>query len=212
MYGKITIDIAVVKIDGKSYCSLSIQDDDQATEEYPTKTYKELSYRCVRNLKNITSEINDFLKAEGSLSNTDKYEENTYRYFTNTYLNPKAIRANVTLPLGSNHTHLDEENRLPMKFQVGTRSAEKVIWGNEVKCPSGWRLPNQRELSIIAFHRHDNTSEEGSLHSATKSGLYDQSGLEDRRAYYVNSNNVVLRFLSDKLKANYRCVKDEIEK
>ena len=27
MYGKITIDIAVVKIDGKSYCSLSIQDD-----------------------------------------------------------------------------------------------------------------------------------------------------------------------------------------
>ena len=184
----------------------------QATEEYPTKTYKELSYRCVRNLKNITSEINDFLKAEGSLSNTDKYEENTYRYFTNTYLNPKAIRANVTLPLGSNHTHLDEENRLPMKFQVGTRSAEKVIWGNEVKCPSGWRLPNQRELSIIAFHRHDNTSEEGSLHSATKSGLYDQSGLEDRRAYYVNSNNVVLRFLSDKLKANYRCVKDEIEK
>lgn len=183
----------------------------QATEEYPTKTYKELSYRCVRNLKNITSEINDFLKAEGSLSNTG-YEANTYEYFTNTYLNPKAIRANVTLPLGSNHTHLDEENRLPMKFQVGTRSAEKVIWGNEVKCPSGWRLPNQRELSIIAFHRHDNTSEEGSLHSATKSGLYDQSGLENRRAYYVNSNNVVLKFLSDKLKAKYRCVKDEIEK
>ena len=183
----------------------------QATVEYSTKTYTELSYRCVRNLKSITSEINDFLKAEGSLSNTG-YEANTYEYFTNTYLNPKAIRANVTLPLGSNHTHLDEENRLPMKFQVGTRSETNVVWGSQVKCPSGWRLPNQRELSIIVFHRWDNSSEKGSLHSATKSGLYDQSGLEDRRAYYVNSNNVVLRFLSNKLKANYRCVKDEIEK
>lgn len=183
----------------------------QATEDYSTKVSQELSYRCVRNLKKVTDPVDDYVKAEGSLA--DSGEENTYRYFTNTYLNPRAMRANVTLPLDPNHIHLGEENRLPMKFQVSVlQSKTNIVWDKDkVKCPPGWRLPNQRELSILAFHRCDNSSEKEKLHSATKSGLYVEDKLEDRRAYYLNVN-VLLKPLSDKIAANYRCVKDEIEK
>ena len=167
-------------------------------------------YRCVRNLRSITDKVDDFVKSEGSLSGSD-YELNTYEYFTNKYLNPRAIRANVTFPLDDIHTHLDEENRLPMKFRVSILNEDnrEYTWGSlpSQPCPDGWRLPNQRELSIIVFHRGDGTSENYKMLSATKSGLYEGNELEKRRAYFLDKN-VSLQPLSDKIQARYRCVKD----
>lgn len=177
----------------------------QATAVGPASSRK-FPYRCVRNLNSVTNDINDFVVAEGSLSGSDD-ELNTYQYFTNTYLNPRAMRANVTMPLGNNHTHLDEENRLPMKFRVDVLSDEPYTWQESLRrCPSGWRLPNQRELSIIAYHRRDGSSEKQSLHSATKSGLYKNDQLENRRAYYLDGN-VTLQ--PPTRSAFYRCVQDE---
>lgn len=180
----------------------------QAAIEFNPHTYKELSYRCVRNLKEITGDVNDYVVSDGSLSS--KGESNTYQYFINKYLNPRAMRANVILPLGSNHTHLDEENRLPAKFQISTLSSFEGMWEilPSKPCPEGWRLPNQREISIIAFHRRDNSSEQSNLLSATKSGLYQDGKLENRRAYYYK-DNVSLQPLRNNISARYRCVKDE---
>ncbi|MCD8135268.1 MAG: fimbrial protein [Parabacteroides gordonii] len=169
--------------------------------------YKKLPYRCVRNLKSIAGDINDFVVLGDPLSDKG-YESNTYQSFTNRYLNPRAMRANVTLPLASNHTHLDEENRLPVKFQVTALSTSSFHWtdSSSQPCPSGWRLPNQREVSIIAFHRKDGSSEKDNLHTATKSGLYNGYELENRRAYYY-LGNVSLQILTQ-VEAHYRCVKD----
>lgn len=180
----------------------------QAVDAAGSNTTREFPYRCVRNLKDVARDVDDFVVSTGSLSGND-HESKTYRYFTNKYLNPRAIRANVTLPLASNHTHLDEENRLPFEFEIGTINGSSCSWENvpSSPCPSGWRLPNQREISIIAYHRMDQSSENVNLHSATKSGLYENGSLEKKRAYYYNGK-VVLRPWADGIKAYYRCVKD----
>lgn len=173
-------------------------------------------YRCVRNLSSIADEVIDFLEPHGQLKDQAEYEKNTYQSFSNDYLNPRALRSNVSSPLSKEHTHLDEENRLPKSFEVSPLMLTKTVrWENMELNPcsklgKGWRLPNQREISIIAFHRKDGSSENVNLHSATKSGLLNENNgtLEDRRAYYV-LGNVSLQPLSKNTLANYRCVKDK---
>lgn len=106
-------------------------------------------YRCVRNLRSITDEVTDFVVRTSGAG----YEEGLYQYYTLKYLNPVAIRDNVSQPLRS-HTHIEEENRLPYKFELNkgyaddnTKHTAKVP--QKDPCPEGWRLPNQRELTIL---------------------------------------------------------------
>lgn len=177
-------------------------------------------YRCVRNLSSIAGEVIDFLEPHGQLKDKaesfKEYEKNTYQSFSNDYLNPRALRSNVSSPLSKDHTHLVEENRLPKSFEVSPLMLTNTVeWENMELNPcsklgKGWRLPNQREISIIAFHRKDGTSESYNLHSATKSGLLNENdnSLEDRRAYYMKGN-VSLQPLKKSISANYRCVKDK---
>lgn len=103
-------------------------------------------YRCVRNLRSITDDVTDFVdRTKGA-----GYEEGLYQYYTLKYLNPVAIRDNVSQPLRS-HTHIQEENRLPYKFELNEGYAGTGLSTVPLidPCPEGWRLPNQRELTIL---------------------------------------------------------------
>lgn len=103
-------------------------------------------YRCVRNLRSITDDVTDFVvRTKGA-----GYEEGLYQYYTLKYLNSVAIRDNVSQPLRS-HTHIEEENRLPYKFELNKGYAGSGTSTVPLKdpCPEGWRLPNQRELTVL---------------------------------------------------------------
>lgn len=105
-------------------------------------------YRCVRNLRSIIDDVTDFVVRTPGAG----YEEGLYQYYTLKYLNPVAIRDNVSQPLRS-HTHIEEENRLPYKFELNKGYADDKKHTAKVPlidpCPEGWRLPNQRELTIL---------------------------------------------------------------
>lgn len=120
-------------------------------------------YRCIRNLRNVTSDVANFV--EYSNKYEDGYGDRTAKLYSFGRLNSKAKRNNVSGPLTFGHNTFDEENRLPEAFEVGK-------WfdnGDEITASyaslnnpcadqgNGWRLPNQRELAIIAYNRVDDS-------------------------------------------------------
>ena len=116
-------------------------------------------YRCVRNLRNVTNDVANFV--EYSNKYEDGYGDRTAKSYSFGRLNSKAKRNNVSGPLTFGHNTFDEENRLPEAFEV----SEWFDNENEITASyaslnnpcadlgNGWRLPNQRELAIIAYNR-----------------------------------------------------------
>lgn len=153
-------------------------------------------YRCVRNLRSVTGDVTDFVdRTKGA-----GYEEGLYQYYTLKYLNPVAIRDNVSQPLRS-HTHIEEENRLPYKFELNKGYAGIGTSTVPLKdpCPEGWRLPNQRELTVL-------TSE----WSKNKKMLVSFTTFPwnaDKRNFVFNTTNMNIAGdgASD---YHYRCIKD----
>lgn len=116
-------------------------------------------YRCVRNLRNVTSNVVNFV--EYSNNNEDGYGDRTAKLYSFERLNSKAKRNNVNGPLTFGHNTFDEENRLPEAFEVSRWfdnddeiTASYASLNNPcADLGNGWRLPNQRELAIIAYNR-----------------------------------------------------------
>ena len=116
-------------------------------------------YRCVRNLRNVTSDVVNFV--EYSNNNEDGYGDRTAKLYSFERLNSKAKRNNVNGPLTFGHNTFDEENRLPEAFEVSRWfdnddeiTASYASLNNPcADLGNGWRLPNQRELAIIAYNR-----------------------------------------------------------
>lgn len=115
-------------------------------------------YRCVRNLVNVRRDIDEFVtKSNGH------YADAACKSYSFEKLNDGAKRDNISGSLTFGHNYFEEENRLPNSFEVGeweddNINALQASLGNPCKgAKEGWRLPNQRELLIIAFNRHDDS-------------------------------------------------------
>lgn len=148
-------------------------------------------YRCVRNLRSVTGDVVDFVVR------SSEYGDGLYQYYTLEYLNPVAIRDNVSQPLRS-HTHIEEENRLPYKFELNKGYAGIGTSTVPLKdpCPENWRLPNQRELTIL-------TSE----WSKNKKLLMSFTTLHWGGNFVFNSINMNIAG-DGAFGYNYRCIKD----
>lgn len=133
------------------------------------------SYRCVRNLRDITENITDIV----SLSSR-YYGDKVYESYSFQNLNPRSKREKVNKALTFGHTSLDEENRLSEAFEVRQNqlyksdfSAKKANEENPCDEPEkGWRLPNQKELAIFVFHKAENSGQSFSTYfSCTKNAF-----------------------------------------
>lgn len=130
-------------------------------------------YRCIRNLRNVTSDVANFV--EYSNKYEDGYGDRTAKLYSFGRLNSKAKRNNVSGPLTFGHNTFDEENRLPEAFEVGKwfdNDDEITASYASLNNPcadqgNGWRLPNQRELAIIAYN-----------------GVNDPDGLDISNCYF----------------------------
>lgn len=179
------------------------------------------SYRCVRNLRNVTSPIKDIATVDGYYDS-----DQIGKSFTFENLNPRAKRDNINGALTFGHNSLDEENRLPNAFEVREKMEYKKITASQANMENpckdaeqGWRLPNQKELAIIVFHRSGNSGQASdSYFSCTKnafatdsycgyngdSGKIQSMTLWAGEHTFDNSQNPI--FFSS---SNFRCVRDK---
>lgn len=130
-------------------------------------------YRCVRNLRNVIDDVANFVElfaANREDSDYSDYWDSTAKSYSFERLNTKAKRNNVKGPLTFGHNTFDEENRLPEVFEVSKWFGNNNDNENEnitasyassnnpcVGLGNGWRLPNQRELAVIAYNRVDDS-------------------------------------------------------
>lgn len=206
-------------------------------EGTPTKPY-----RCIRNLRDVTQVVDDFVvPSTETVEEKDIYLmferpefEGTYRfkYLDYIYLNPRAIREKVNQALTPNHNNTEEENRLSSGINIGEiqiyynedyfQCAKLITLAravNENPCASlgeGWRLPNQRELTILTSHmpvKSQNppgqyTFEKISLASCTMAKYFDPN--EPNRVYfnYQYTNQIHNMSMAESIGRPYRCVKD----
>lgn len=176
-------------------------------------------YRCVRNLRNVTSDVANFV--EYSNKYEDGYGDRTAKLYSFGRLNSKAKRNNVSGPLTFGHNTFDEENRLPEAFEVGKwfdNDDEITASYASLNNPcadqgNGWRLPNQRELAIIAYNRvgdPDGLDISNCYFSCTKSASDDKKycgynqfmpsmTMWDGETYSVAGQAIV----------GFRCIKDK---
>lgn len=136
-------------------------------------------YRCVRNLRNVKSNIDDIVTVDDGYYSDDHIAKS----FTFENLNPRAKRDNINGALTFGHNSLDEENRLPNAFEVSDKMEYKNFTARDANMENpceganeGWRLPNQKELAIIVFHRKPSAGQAGdSYFSCTKNAFAENS-------------------------------------
>lgn len=137
------------------------------------------SYRCVRNLRNITANITDIVSPSLAF-----YGDQVYKSYSFQNLNSRSKREKVNSALTFGHTSLDEENRLSNAFEVSDKFSSEDDFGakkaNEKnpceKLGEGWRLPNQKELAIFVFHRTPDSGQAGDTYfSCTKNAFVANS-------------------------------------
>lgn len=180
------------------------------------------SYRCVRNLRNVTSKINDIAIADNGYYDSDGIGKS----FTFKNLNPRAKRDNIYGALTFGHNSLDEENRLPNAFEVREKMEYKDITASQANMENpckdadqGWRLPNQKELAIIVFHRAGDSGQAfDSYFSCTKNAFAtdsycgyngDSNGIQSMTLWkggYTFTNPFFEGYID---KSNFRCVRDK---
>lgn len=162
-----------------------------------------MTIRCVRNLgiatdAGLTVEPQDYIQ-----QSSDKLT------FTNTYLNPAALRYYTSRELDL-HNQNAEENRLYKKFEVyssTTKYGSDVgfeAFNNNVTaaidkgednpyCPAGYRLPNQRELAIMKYY---GVPDIGSVMSRTGYSFGNIDGIgnskTDKAGFLYKDGNITL--------------------
>ena len=163
----------------------------------------QMTIRCVRNLgiatdAGLTVEPQDYIQ-----QSEDKLT------FTNTYLNPAALRYYTSRELDL-HNQNAEENRLYKKFEVyssTTKYGSDVgfeAFNNNVTaaidkgednpyCPAGYRLPNQRELAIMKYY---GVPDIGSVMSRTGYSFGNIDGIgnskTDKAGFLYKDGNITL--------------------
>lgn len=163
----------------------------------------QMTIRCVRNLgiatdAYLTDEPQDYIQ-----QSEDKLT------FTNTYLNPAALRYYTSRELDL-HNQNAEENRLYKKFEVYSsttkygsyvgfedfnRNVTDAIGKGKDNpyCPAGYRLPNQRELAIMKYYGVPNI---GSVMSRTGYSFGNIDGIgnkkTDKTGFLYKEGNITL--------------------
>lgn len=205
-------------------------------------------YRCVRNLgislANINTVPDDYVQVQ-----TGSYRINGTTY--NEYiidvsrLNSNTIRAaSPNMVLGS-HTERQDINRPASKFAVINDQYWKATWNDVISetstvagriCPTGYRLPNQRELLLLSMYFGPDRPEQSQSYdnlfpSSYRSG-WDSSSSEYDRTFYparteygyasitgrpgfgiesANSGDYTFILLNSKPNFFVRCVRDVTE-
>ena len=171
-------------------------------------------YRCVRNL-GIDIAAEEAPEHFAKISRRIENENQDYYTIDVSVINTRALRSS---PDDGINLHFDNErsqNNTPYKkFDVRTENdrsglnwdrMEAYIKDNTNPCPSGWRVPNQREFAIMMGF--DELGLKGNLAIATSfsfrnTGLFDHS----RRGFYFEYPN--LRLADSNAFVYFRCVRD----
>lgn len=182
---------------------------------------KEYPYRCVRNLVNVTADAEEFVtKSSGH------YGDAACKFYSFEKLNDGAKRDNISGSLTFGHNYFDEENRLPNSFEVGEWenkdiNARQASLENPCeRAEDGWRLPNQREVLIIAFNRYNDTGMDISndYFSCTKASGKDlYCGYNHFKKSMILWNSDTKTVINPnpqpwddlEIKIRYRCVRDK---
>lgn len=196
-------------------------------------------YRCIRNLRDVSRAVDDFVVPSPQFVENGEIIQNvtpqywggkSFAYLDFIYLNPRAIREKVNQALTPHHNNTEEENRLSSgihieRIQTTTPNGDMVdakiislaraVYENP--CASlgeGWRLPNQRELTILTSHiphevghnKYEYTFEKISLASCTKAKYSDRA---DRVYFnYQVTDQIHNMSMATSDPRPYRCVKD----
>lgn len=183
-------------------------------ELYDTGYYP---YRCIRNLRKVNKNTDDFVDKSGS-----HYLDGTCYNYSFNKLSSRAKRDNVNGALTFGHDNFDEENRLSNSFDVGKFESNEMtpfIANTSNPCVGanqGWRLPNQRELSIISFYRAGDTGMNiaNSYFSSTKAhGKNLYCGYDHNKKSMTlwggSTTTVFDENQNENVNIKYRCVKDK---
>lgn len=174
-------------------------------------------YRCIRNLRKVNKNTDDFVDKSGSY-----YPDGTCYNYSFNKLSSGAKRDNVNGALTFGHDNFDEENRLSNSFDVGNFENNEItpfIANTTNPCVGareGWRLPSQRELSIIVFNRYSDTGMtiSDSYFSSTKAhGKKVYCGYDHNKRSMTLWNAFTTTVFDENQNKNvnikYRCVKDK---
>ncbi|WP_370862612.1 fimbrial protein [Parabacteroides faecis] len=170
------------------------------TEYDVTKT--KFNFRCARNLEKKGFESYGVPKENDNVDDYVQPDVNNKGYVTKidlTRLDPLALRSSKEMNLSGSPEHTGADfNRPYRKFEV------LILPKNDNgKCPTGYRKPNQRELSLIAGY---STAEIPSTASCTYSDLTYKEN-----KYYITAwkNSINIVTLSGSKNSDVlRCVKD----
>lgn len=145
-----------------------------AEESLDASQYGPATLRCVRNLGNLDPtkdpEKYDLTTVPQSFGVYRKAENGNNAYFDATYLNSEALRYYTSRELEF-HSNNSIENRLYRRFEIcpefrnvsgetgnmgfdglNTNINNSILSGDgNPFCPVGYRLPNQRELAMLAY-------------------------------------------------------------
>lgn len=206
----------------------------------------EKPYRCVRNLRSVSAPVNDFVVPSEDIKKgreLNGYTDLSFEYLDFSYLNSGAMRKQVNQALTPYHKNTEEENRLPEGIEIGEvekeyyevvpgtilpTSYKELTLGDAVhtnpcqKLGEGWRLPNQRELTVMTSHvavldynenlvKGEYGFESKSLVCCTMSKYTpSDSGSRVYFSYYVESSGLHNMSMGEPdFPRNYRCVKDK---
>lgn len=162
-------------------------------------------FRCARNLGFSYNDESDKNKNSSTIQNENyvdyvrpEVNNGFVREVDLIYLNPVARRSiletNQLAPSGE-HKGADL-NRPYKKFEVAAENS------NYNSCPKGWRIPNQREISLIAGY---STGKFGEVSSNTYTDLTDDSYSDKRGVVYAINGNIISLVGT---KSMTRCVRD----
>lgn len=185
--------------------------------------------RCIRDLEtNGTA-----LDSEDELTQYYTYEN---RIFDLSNMDSKALRTYTQYVELGDHTERDALNKVRTKFRVAsdnlssneTITLQKVVEG-DIKCEdvysetsysSGWRIPNQRELSLLVLEQNSiKLTPNSSTHNYSQQGTYCRTKFSNTDYRYSfgwgawgNNQSALSRMYTDSYLDNngfVRCVRDE---
>lgn len=187
------------------------------------------SVRCVRNLGSIEGSNRDITYASLSDTPTDycvatKHSDGSY-LFEMTHINENAIRYSTHSEL-EYHNEYAIQNRLSVAFesapayQTWSTAVSFDAMNNELSgmgsnrfCPAGYRLPNQRELTLLAYYAEDNISAARQISRTWYSfGAYGSQKDARKKGWAYNNGSKTIHMMTTETTNRQRCVRDiEIE-
>ena len=188
-----------------------------AEEGMSTSEYNEYgeshrhSVRCMRYLGRLDKPENIEL--------VSKDKKNGYDRIIISGLNTRSIRSSYVTGELAQHSELDENNKPYKAFLVHKEdvryaiTSRYAITAQNTTCPSGWRIPNQRELSLLIragaaiVPAHNEQKKEGGYVSRTAYS-HTLDALSNRIGFFYNVGGMGLQS-DEKYKGFIRCVKDD---